>query len=371
MYRSQIWSQRDQNAIAQSRPAQQQAKPELNQPSKILNHQRVEYFPCFSINTRFGAVALLIFAVILVSGCGVYGRGNGLTTGSSTTGTTAAALSQISCGTQSLTGAQTKACSVYLGANATTSTVVSLKSSNSALQVPASVTVAAGAKTAGFSAKSYTVSNSVSVTITGYGGGATKTDVITVYPAATTTPTLSKISCGTQTLTGPTAKACSVYLSAAATSAVPVTLSTSSSALVVPSALTVAAGAASAGFTATASAVPNSETVTMKATANGVSQTLAMQLNASGTTSSTQHKVQLSWIAPSTSSVAIVGYRVYRATGTSGSYAALNSTVDAQTSYIDSTVQGGTTYEYVVRSVDQAGVESSPSNPTTVNIPAS
>ncbi len=53
-----------------------------------------------------------------------------------------AQLDGLSCGTQSLTGAQTKTCSVSLSAAATNQMVVTLSSSSSALRAPASVTVA-------------------------------------------------------------------------------------------------------------------------------------------------------------------------------------------------------------------------------------
>ena len=79
------------------------------------------------------------------------------------------------------------------------------------------------------------------------------------------------------------------------------------------------------------------------------------------------HQVNLAWSPPSSSGVAITGYKVYRAVG-SGGFAALSS-ANSQTSYSDTSVNSGTSYQYYVTSVDSSGVESSPSNTTSVAIP--
>ena len=284
-----------------------------------------------------------------------------------------ASLSKISCGTQSLTGPQTKACSVYLDSAASVPVLVSLSSSNAAVTVPSSVTVSAGATSTGFSAVSSNVASTQSVTLTATAGGVSETTVIQVYPApAAAAPGLSTISCGTQSLTGPTTKGCSVYLSGAATSATLVTLKSSSSDLVVPGTVTIAAGAASAGFSATASAVKTSETVTLTASSGGVSVTNVIQLNSSSASSpppSTQHVVDLSWNAPASSDSVVAGYHVYRSTGGASNFQLLNSSIETQTDYADSTVSSGETYDYEVKSVSTAGQESAPSNITTVTIP--
>jgi hypothetical protein len=80
-------------------------------------------------------------------------------------------------------------------------------------------------------------------------------------------------------------------------------------------------------------------------------------------------QVDLSWTAPTGSSDPVVGYNVYRApTGTS-SFQLLNPTQNPQTAFADTTVQGGQTYDYVVKSVDSSNTESAPSNTTTVSVP--
>ncbi len=310
---------------------------------------------------------------VFLSGCGgltlnssAISKGSTGGSGSSSTVT----LSSLSCGTQSLTGAQSKACSVYLSAAAASATSVSLTSSNGALKVPATVVVPAGSKTGGFIAVAANVNQSVSVTITGKAGGVTKTNAIMLYPAPAATSTVSKVSCGTQTLTGPTSKSCSVYLSAAATSQTVVSLSSSNSALAVPVSVTVLSGATTGGFVVTAAAVSTTQSATLTATAGGVSQSVAFQLVGSGGSGSTQHHVQLSWAAPSaTPSDPLAGYHVYRAIAGASSYQLLNSSIDANTTYTDSSVQSGQTYDYVVKSVDTAGVESAPSNMTSVSVP--
>jgi Abnormal spindle-like microcephaly-assoc'd, ASPM-SPD-2-Hydin len=87
--------------------------------------------------------------------------------------------------------------------------------------------------------------------------------------------------------------------------------------------------------------------------------------SANGTGVTPQYSVALSWNA-STSSVA--GYNVYRGT-TAGVYAKLNGSLDATTSYNDSTVVSGTTYYYAATAVSPSGQESSYSSPLKVAIP--
>jgi hypothetical protein len=89
----------------------------------------------------------------------------------------------------------------------------------------------------------------------------------------------------------------------------------------------------------------------------------------SGTGENAPPQVALSWQPPSGSPVAIVGYNIYRSNGGGASYHLLNSSLDTQTTYVDTAVQAGSTYGYVVASVDSSGVESVPSNEATATIP--
>ena len=88
----------------------------------------------------------------------------------------------------------------------------------------------------------------------------------------------------------------------------------------------------------------------------------------SGTGAAIPHEVDLSWNAPVSSPDPVSGYNVYRAIG-SGSFQQINISVQVQTTYVDSTVSSGVTYNYEVRSVDSGGVESDPSNQAAVTIP--
>jgi hypothetical protein len=276
-------------------------------------------------------------------------------------------LAQISCGTQSLVGAQTKSCSIDLTAKAASAVQVSLQTSSIAVQVPATVLVQSGAQSASFDIVASNVTQPLSVTISGAAHGNKKLLTLTLYPPAT--PSLTNLSCGTQSLAGSATDSCSVTLSAAPTSAVIVTLKSSSSYLAVPSSVTVAAGSATGNFQATASPISSSLTATISATLGGVTVTNPIQLNvASGSGSGTQHIVNLNWSAPS-SVIDLAGYHIYRAPAGALAFQLLNSTLDLQPSYADSTAASGQTYDYEVTSVSLSGAESSPSNITTVSIP--
>ena len=78
------------------------------------------------------------------------------------------------------------------------------------------------------------------------------------------------------------------------------------------------------------------------------------------------HSVTLNWTA-STSTVS--GYNVYRSTVSGGPYTKLNSSPIATTTFVDTTVQSGQTYFYVVTSVDSSGVESVNSNEVSATVP--
>jgi fibronectin type 3 domain-containing protein len=77
------------------------------------------------------------------------------------------------------------------------------------------------------------------------------------------------------------------------------------------------------------------------------------------------YTVNLSW----NSSSNVVGYNVYRGTSANGSYSRINSTVDANTAFTDSSVATGSTYYYAATSVNASGQESSLSTPVQVAVP--
>ena len=112
-----------------------------------------------------------------------------------------------------------------------------------------------------------------------------------------------------------------------------------------------------------AAAGTDSGTVTVTSNASGSPATIA--LSGTGVTA-VSHSATLSWTA-STSTVS--GYNVYRSTTSGTGYAKINSSLVAGVSYVDNTVQSGTTYYYVATAVDSGGNESVNSNEVTAVIP--
>jgi hypothetical protein len=99
---------------------------------------------------------------------------------------------------------------------------------------------------------------------------------------------------------------------------------------------------------------------------SSINSTVVISLSGTGA----PHEVDLTWNAPAIGSGdPIAGFHVYRAPGGSTSYQLINSASDVQTSYADTTVQSGNAYDYIVKSFDASGMESDPSNTTTVTIP--
>jgi fibronectin type 3 domain-containing protein len=95
--------------------------------------------------------------------------------------------------------------------------------------------------------------------------------------------------------------------------------------------------------------------------------TTSLSLNGTGET--VAYQANLTWDAPTDTSDPIAGYSVYRAIDGSSAYQLLNSSVDAQTSYVDATVQSGATYDYYVETVDTSGVSSAPSSVVSLAVP--
>ena len=101
------------------------------------------------------------------------------------------------------------------------------------------------------------------------------------YRAASSSPTLSGVSCTNASMTAAGTDSCAVTLSAAAPSGgYAVSLASNNSAVTVPASVTIAAGATTASFTATVSAVSAAQTVTLTASANSVTKTFTLQLSA-------------------------------------------------------------------------------------------
>ncbi|HXY51021.1 MAG TPA: choice-of-anchor D domain-containing protein [Terriglobales bacterium] len=128
--------------------------------------------------------------------------------------------------------------------------------------------------------------------------------------------------------------------------------------------MTLAAGQ-SQSFTVTFT--PQSAGATTGSISFGGSASGPVAVSASGTgTAAAQHQVTVSWVG---SSSTVIGYKVYRGSQSGGPYVAVNSSPDASLGYVDSTVQAGMTYYYVVTAVDTSGTESVYSNEARAAIP--
>lgn len=122
----------------------------------------------------------------------------------------------------------------------------------------------------------------------------------------------------------------------------------------------------SANFTLTfAPQASGAASATITFASNATNPPVATSVSGTGT-APPQHSVSLGWTA-STSTVA--GYNVYRGSQSGGPYVAVNSGLDASTSYTDTSVRAGQTYYYVVTAVDGSGNESVYSNQAQAVIP--
>ncbi|MGA3101053.1 MAG: choice-of-anchor D domain-containing protein [Terracidiphilus sp.] len=201
-------------------------------------------------------------------------------------GTGMPALTALSCASGSITEAGSDSCTVTLNTAAAGGFTVSLASNDSAVTVPASVTVGAGATTANFTATVSAVSTAQTATLTASANGVAQTFGVQLNGGV---PTLSGLSCSNGSFTGAGTDSCTVTLSAAAASlsaaaasgGLIVSLASNNTAVTLPASVTVAAGATTASFTATVTSVSTAQAVTLTASANSVVETFALQLGSS------------------------------------------------------------------------------------------
>jgi Abnormal spindle-like microcephaly-assoc'd, ASPM-SPD-2-Hydin len=292
-------------------------------------------------------------------------------TGTSASATTA--LSALSCVGASITGSGTDSCTVTLTAAAGSGGfAVGLSSSSSAVTVPASVTIAAGATTATFTATASAVAIAQTVTLKASAG--TVSENFNLQLNVLSGPVLSinatSIGFGNVVLNTPATQ--TVILSSTGTSSVMVNSATVSgtgftlSGPTFPQTLTPGQTATlGVQFDPTVLGAATSVlTIVSTSSSNG---TAVIDLGGTGIASS--YVVNLSWDAPTDSPVPVSGYNVYRSPAGSSSYELLNSSVDTSTTYVDSTVQDGLSYDYTIESVGQSGVRSGPTSPVNVTIP--
>lgn len=288
-------------------------------------------------------------------------------------------LSALSCGTGSLTGAATDSCTVTLTEAASSGGfVVNLASSSSAVKVPSSVTVASGASSAQFTATATAVTAAQTATLTASDRRNSETYSLQLKPTTTSTGTAAltlgstSVAFGDVTLDTPSTQ--SVTLKSSGTAALTISAAAvkgtgfSMSGLSTP--LTLAAGQTATlnvQFDPTAAGADTGSVTLSSNAASGSTATIG--LSGTGAAATSGYTVSLSWEAPKESGVSIVGYKVYRATGTTGSYQLLNSSATGSTDYTDPGVTSGTTYSYEVMSVASSGAVSAPSNVYTTSIP--
>jgi hypothetical protein len=112
---------------------------------------------------------------------------------------------------------------------------------------------------------------------------------------------------------------------------------------------------------------PTTGTLTIASTSS-TNPTTVVNLSGTGIVGG-PYSVDLTWAAPTNSQDPVVGYNVYRSPSGASSYELLTSSMLSTNSYVDSSIQAGQSYDYIVDSVDDSGVESAPSNIATIAIP--
>jgi len=183
-------------------------------------------------------------------------------------------MTSLACAPSSLGSNASSSCTVTLNEAALSSTAISLKSNNTALTVPSSVTVASGQTTATFSATTGTLtsSNTAAAVVTGTLGTQNQTANVTLQIPGVTT--LTSVSCAPSSIGQNASTTCTVTMNQAVSSNTNITVQSNNSALSVPSSITVTSGQSSATFSATTGTLTNSNTPSAVVTATFGSQNL-------------------------------------------------------------------------------------------------
>lgn len=101
---------------------------------------------------------------------------------------------------------------------------------------------------------------------------------------------------------------------------------------------------------------------------NASNSPASVTLQGSGV-AATIYTVSLSWDA--STSPNIVGYNIYRRSGAGGTFAKLNTVLNATTAFVDTAVTDGSTYYYETTAVNSSNEESAPSTVVQAVIPSS
>jgi hypothetical protein len=285
-------------------------------------------------------------------------------------GATSGTLSTFSCSSTSMTGPGSDRCMLTLTAAAGSDGVpVKVTSSNASITVPATVTILPNATSAGFTATVPSVPSAEVVTLNASANGISKSFSLELNASSPAlTVSVTSVPFG------------NVALNTSSTQ--PVILSSTGNAPVIIKSASVSG----TGFTISGATFPvtlnpglaltlevqfnpiveGTATGTLTIQSNSSTNGTAMViLNASGVA----HHVDLSWEGPGSSAVPIVSYKIYRLANGGSAYQLLSSSTGSETAYVDNSVQSGATYDYIVTSLDSAGVESAPSNNVSVTIP--
>lgn len=282
-----------------------------------------------------------------------------------------ATVSSLTCANSSITGAAADSCTVTLNGPAGSGGVdLSLASNNSAVTVPAIVTVPANSSSVGFSATVSAVTSAQTVTLTASGDNASTAFSLSLIAAI---PTLSvngtAFTFGDVVMKSPHVQ--SIVLTSSGT--LPLT---------VTSATLTGPGFTMSGITYPLTLNPTQTArlyVEFNPTVTGpVTGQLTIVSNSStganfvmpitGTGLAITYEVDLSWEAVTGGTVPIAGYYVFRAPA-GGGYTMITTTVDAATTYTDTTVASGVTYDYYLETVASSGTTSSPSSVFSISVP--
>jgi Abnormal spindle-like microcephaly-assoc'd, ASPM-SPD-2-Hydin len=264
-----------------------------------------------------------------------------------------------STGTQALTVSATSA-SVTVSADTTSSSQFILTGATLPFTIPAgqssSFNVAFKPTSSGTvsGALSFTSNASngpnLQVPLTGTGTTITASGQLAIAPASLNFGDVNVGSTGTQAITL-SASGASVTVSSDASSSSQFFLNGATLPFTIP------AGQSSSLNVAFKPSASGTVSGSLSFTSNASNSTTVESLTGIGTTP--QYSVSLSWNA----STNVAGYNIYRSTSPTGSYARINSSLDATTAYTDSGVVAGQTYYYEATAVNSAGQESVPSTP--------
>lgn len=197
-------------------------------------------------------------------------------TGGTITATSPVSLVLFTCNPTVLGPQAASTCTVGLSGPAPTGGLaVAVSDNNSALAVPASVTVAAGNSSAVFQATTGPISAGQTATVTAALNGASMTVSIALVPPLT----LSSLACTPTSLPAGTSSTCTVTLNQPSPAGgTVVSLASNTSLLTVPASVTVPSGTSSATFAATAGNPTKVQSFIVTATLNGSSQQVSLTL---------------------------------------------------------------------------------------------